>query len=153
MHQLNHVPSPTNFQIYFTLDSTEGTVQKDNTLLNVCLCHCVQSSILLNEEMNEWFMNQWMYQLLLHIATSPHFPLQYPGKKTLWFYSKSGPELSSKPWLEVLQLKFCMDDKLHTCGYKMLTNPFVQKDSFTQRTVWCWGNWMSPKVNGQEHAK
>jgi len=36
----------------------------------------------------------------------------------------------------------------------MLTNPFVQKDGFTQRTVWCWGNWMSPKVNCRNlHSK
>jgi len=35
------------------LHSMEGTVQKDNTSLNVCLCLCVQSSVLLNEGMNE----------------------------------------------------------------------------------------------------
>jgi len=32
----------------------------------------------------------------------------------------------------------------------MLTNPSVQKDGFTQSTVWCWGNWMSPKVRNMQ---
>lgn len=38
--------------------------------------------------MKEWIngsVNQWMQQLVIHIATSPHFPLQYPGNKLCSF--------------------------------------------------------------------